>query len=172
MRSFLSLPVIRRIKGRTVTEASDRLMMCILATITNPYFKVSEIEIKRGGYSYTYDTVMSFLEQYEHRCDIFFITGSDATLEISTWKNIELLMENCTFIAATRPGFIMDEKTEEKLYQFLNKKLYFMEIPALSISSTDIRKRIAEHHSIKYLVPESVEKFIEKRGLYKNKEDQ
>lgn len=156
-------------RERVVTEASERLMMCILATVTNPFFKVSAMEINREGYSYTYETVSSFQEMYDNNCEIFFITGSDAVLEIFSWKNIDLLMDKCTFIAASRPGFMLNEGKEEKLTRFLNKKLYFMEVPALSISSTDIRNRVANNNTIKYLVPDTVEKYIEKRGLYRKK---
>ena len=158
-------------KSRVITEAGERLMMCILATVTNPFFKVSAIEINRDGYSYTYETINSFLEMYDNHCEIFFITGSDAVLEIFSWKNIDLLIEKCTFIAASRPGFVLDEKNAEKLVRFLNKKVYFMEVPALSISSTDIRERVAKNSTIKYLLPDTVEKYIEKRGLYCQQRD-
>ncbi|MEG1501352.1 MAG: nicotinate-nucleotide adenylyltransferase, partial [Clostridiales bacterium] len=95
-------------KERRISSADDRLMMSTLATVTNSFFSVSDLEIIRGGYSYTYDTVREFKQLYPHS-EIYFITGADAISEIITWKKVELLFDQCYFIAATRPGFDFDE---------------------------------------------------------------
>lgn len=151
-------------RDKNISDADDRFMMCILATISNPHFQVSDIEVKRDGYSYTYETVRKFLDLYDNRCEIFFITGCDAVLEISTWKNIDLLMDTCTIIAASRPGFVFEDA--KHLFNTLKKKVFFMEVPALAISSTDIRQRVANGKPIRYLLPDAVEDYLVKRGLY------
>lgn len=155
-------------KNYPVTPAEHRYQMTALAVKSNPFFKVSRIEIDRQGFSYTIDTVLSFREQYGLETEIYFITGADAILEILTWKNVERLMQQCRFIAATRPGFNLDELNNK----FLNfsgdfkKCVHFMEIPSLSISSTDIRKRVSQKRTIKYLMPEAVQQYIYKNNLY------
>ena len=155
-------------RDKIISDADDRMMMCILATISNPYFQVSDIEVKREGFSYTYETVQKFLELYDNCCEIFFITGCDAVLEICTWKNVDLLMDNCTIIAASRPGFVLENA--EDIFETLKKKVFFMEVPALAISSTDIRQRVRMGNPIKYLLPDAVENYLIKRRLY-NKND-
>jgi nicotinate-nucleotide adenylyltransferase len=142
--------------------------MTNLAVAANPYFEVSSIEIEREGYSYAIDTVTEFYNRYKSQAELFFITGADAILEILTWKNVERLTELCRFIAATRPGTHLDEllKFIKKLPDKIGKKIHIMEVPALAISSTDIRQRVANHRTIKYLLPEAVEQYIVKNGLY------
>ena len=150
------------------TQANDntehRLMMTLLATISNPYFDISRIEIDRGGYSYTFDTINTFKQIYGEESEIYFITGADAILEICSWKNAELLIERCVFIAATRPGFNLKEV--ESLPPAFVSNIELLEVPALSISSTDIRQRVAAGEPIRYLLPEIVENYIVKHRLY------
>ncbi|MDS1029422.1 nicotinate-nucleotide adenylyltransferase [Bacillota bacterium LX-D] len=155
-------------KAYSVTEARHRYLMTILAVVTNPYFEASSIEFDRAGYSYAIDTVKEFKQRYTGT-EIFFITGADAILEILTWKNVDELMQLCHFIAATRPGTKMKEITAflKKLPTVLQKKIHLLEIPALAISSTDIRRRVAEGRTIKYLLPEPIEQYIVKNNLYK-----
>lgn len=145
-------------------HAEQRLMMTLLATVNNPYFHVSRLEVDREGYSYTYDTLLAFREIYGSACRLFFITGADAILEILTWRYAERLMDQCTFIAATRPGYTIADVG--KLPDHFSSKIELMQVPALSISSTDIRRRIRKGEAIRYLLPESVETYIEKTGLY------
>ena len=131
---------------------------------------VSEVEIEREGLSYTYDTVKAFKEQLGQNIDIYFITGADAISEIMQWKNINRLADECSFIAATRPGYHFEDFTKGAvLPEFILKKVQFMEVPALAISSTDIRKRVAAGDPIRYLVPETVEMYIRKNNLYKER---
>ena len=146
---------------RRVTPASHRLMLCILATVTNPKFVVSEIEIKREGFSYTVDTVKAFKDM-NPEAEIFFITGADAIVEIVHWMDVEELAAACQFIGATRPGYQLPDGMPD----FLLNKVQFMEVPALAISSTDIRNRVQTGAPIHYLVPETVEMYITKNRLY------
>lgn len=156
---------------REALAEEDRYLMTIIATASNPHFSVSRLEIDRPGPSYAIDTVKALKELYPDS-EIFFITGADAILEILTWKEPEKLAQYCSFIAATRPGYPLD-KFREALHlgtNELNKfrpKIYFMEIPALAISSTDIRRRVKEGRPIRYLVPDGVANYIYKQGFYK-----
>lgn len=147
-----------------VTDPEDRYMMTVLATETHPSFYVSRIEIERVGKTYTIDTINQLKESSPKGTEFFFITGADAFLQIFTWKNPEELLKSCTFIAATRPGYdrslILNEIKDKET-------VHFIEVPALSISSSDIRKRVQEQRPIKYLLPESVENYIYKHNLYR-----
>lgn len=154
---------------RAVTDKKHRYLMTILATVTNPYFEVSTIEIDREGYTYTIDTIKEFKRIYGEETELYFITGADAILEIFTWKNAEELLKLCNFVAATRPGFekkLIDEKLK-RTKEIYGKEIYKVAVPSLAISSTDIRERVSKRKPIKYLLPESVERYIEKCGLYK-----
>ncbi|MDY6793686.1 MAG: nicotinate-nucleotide adenylyltransferase [Actinomycetota bacterium] len=156
---------------RKSLDAEQRYLMAVIATATNPHFIVSRMEIERPGPSYTIDTVEQLHHKYGRNTDVFFITGADAILEILTWKEPERILEECTFIAATRPGYdlarLEDSLPEaEKTRHASDPKVLVMEIPALAISSTDIRRRVSEGRPIRYLVPEGVAEFIEKNGLY------
>ncbi|MGF7431412.1 nicotinic acid mononucleotide adenylyltransferase [Thermoanaerobacterium thermosaccharolyticum] len=156
---------------RNITDKHIRYLMTILATVTNPYFEVSAIEIEREGYTYTIDTLKEFKKIYGDNTQIFFITGADAILEILTWKNAEELLQMCNFVAATRPGYAGDSISEKIDYikKVYNKDIFQVTVPSLAISSTDIRNRVYEGRPIKYLLPESVERYIEKAGLYKRR---
>ncbi|GAW93342.1 nicotinate-nucleotide adenylyltransferase [Calderihabitans maritimus] len=155
-------------KGQIITESRHRYLMTVLAVATNPFFEVSRTEIERKGYSYAIDTVRQFQRIYpKHK--IFFITGADAILQILTWKNVDELVRLCQFVAVTRPGFNLGEvQTNLSLLpEEYRRVIHFMEVPALAISSTDIRRRVKTGEPIKYLLPEPVEYYIYKNNLYK-----
>lgn len=154
--------------GQKICEPRHRYAMVGAAVSSNPFFKVSGLELERPGPSYTIDTVSRVKELYPVK-DIFFITGADAVLDILTWKDFELLLRSCRIVAATRPGYRMEEIWEklEGIPEGLKKNIIPVEAPALAISSTDIRNRVFEGRPIKYLLPESVEDYIFKHNLYK-----
>jgi len=152
--------------------AEHRYLMTVIATSGNKNFFVSRVEIDRKGKSYTIDTIKELQKIYGESADLYFITGADAILEILSWKKTEEIIRLCSFIAATRPGYDISriEELKERLFKRTNnniKKIFVMEVPALAISSTDIRKRIKEKRPIDYLVPEGVSNYILKHGLYK-----
>ncbi len=148
-----------------LTPASERLLMTLLATAPNQNFIVSDWEVQREQISYTYDTVRAFHQKFGDSAELFFITGADAVLEIMQWRQIDELADFCSFIAATRPGYRLDDfQASPKL----TAKLGFLEVPALAISSSDIRGRVARSEPIKYLLPETVEMYIYKHGLYQD----
>ncbi len=142
-----------------VTATSDRYLMAEIATAANPRFKVSTIDIDRSGPTYTVDTLRE-LRELHPEADIFFITGADAVSSIASWKDSGELWDLAKFVAVTRPGHLLD------LPDSPTGAIEFLEIPALAISSTDIRQRVAEGKPIWYLVPDGVVQFIAKHGLY------
>lgn len=154
---------------RKVVSAEDRYLMIVLAVAGNNHFAVSRLEIERPGPSYTIDTVRE-LHTANPDWDIFFITGADAILEILTWKDPEKIVEYSSFIAATRPGYSLEKFREVLLRETglgkLEKRVHFMEIPALAVSSTYIRERVGKEKSIKYLLPDSVADYIYECRLY------
>lgn len=155
-------------KENNVSLNEHRYLMCVLATVTNPCFDVSRIEIDRPGFTYTIDTIKEIKKDLPSDAEIYFITGADALNQILTWKDAETLLTSCKFVAVTRPGYKKDALLENisAMREKFDISLQFIEIPALAISSTDIRKRVSENKPIKYLLPESVEEYILKFGLY------
>lgn len=153
-----------------LVDASLRYKMTELATASNPHFEVSPIELNRPGPSYTVDTMREFREIYGDDYDLFFITGADAVLEILSWKDVEYLLGLCSLVAVTRPGYALEKlkrKTNDIKARY-GATIYVLNAPGVAISSTEIRERCRSGKSIKYLVPEPVEEFILREGLYKN----
>lgn len=151
-----------------VTEAIHRYTMTVLATVSNPYFEVSSIEMDRPGPSYTIDTIYQLLETCGDDTDFFFITGADTIQEIQTWDRIEELLGLCEFVAAKRPGCLPNVDNIIEYFGDLGReRIHSLETPELEISSTDIRSRVKRGYSIKYIVPTAVEHYIYKKGLYK-----
>jgi nicotinate-nucleotide adenylyltransferase len=145
-----------------VSPAEDRYLMTVIATASNPLFTVSRIEVDREGPTYAVETLRSLKADLD--ADLFFITGADAILEILQWKEPEELFELARFIAATRPGYDM---SGFEVPEPVADAVTIMNVPALAISSTDIRDRVATGRPIHYLVPEGVKSYIEKSGLYR-----
>lgn len=152
---------------KTVTPAQDRYLMTVIATAANPDFSVSTLEIDRPGPTYTVDTMRQLREVYGAAVEVFFITGADAVWDILHWKDPADLARLATFIAATRPGYDLSRFSAELPEPPEAPRVEFMEVPALAISSTDIRARIAEGRPVRYLLPEAVAAYIAKRRLYR-----
>ena len=147
-----------------VSPPEHRYLMTVIATASNPRFTVSRIEIDRDGPTYTVDTLRALAER-EADAELFFITGADAMLEIlHYWRDPNEILELAHFIAATRPGY--DIAAFEAEAPTRNPRVSVMNIPALAISSTDIRSRVREGRPIRYLVPEGVKSYVEKARLY------
>ena len=151
-----------------MTTCEHRYLMTVLATAANPYFKVSRIEIDREGVTYTIDTIKELKRVYGEEVELYFITGADAVHKILGWKESAELLQLCEFVAVTRPGYNKEELIHkvETLNAQYETNIHFLEVPALAISSSDIRRRLLESKPIKYLVPEEVENYIKKHELY------
>lgn len=148
---------------REVSASEDRYMITVLATAPNESFSVSRVEIDRGGPTYTLDTLVTLREFYGDKAELFFITGADAVTQILTWKDPEEVLHQAHFIAASRPEYELSDLDLDKF----KGRVSVMQIPALAISSTEIRERVATGRPIRYLVPREVAVYIEERGLYR-----
>jgi nicotinate-nucleotide adenylyltransferase len=149
----------------TVSPAEDRYLMTVIATASNPLFRVSRMEVDRDGPTYTVETLRSLKRELGDETDLFFVTGADAMLEIFQWKEPGELFDLAHFIAATRPGY--DIASFAAHAPSSNPDITVMKIPALAISSTDVRARVSAGRPIRYLVPEGVKSYVEKAGLYR-----
>jgi nicotinate-nucleotide adenylyltransferase len=147
-------------KGR-VTPAEDRYLMTVIATASNPRFHVSRADIDRDGPTYTVDTLRDMAAIYGSSTELFFITGADALGRILSWKDARAMLELAHFVGVTRPGF---ELSGDHLPP---DRVTLVEVPALSISSTACRDRVAGGKPVWYLVPDGVVQYINKRGLYR-----
>ncbi len=148
-----------------VSPAEDRYLMTVIATASNPQFRVSRMEVDRDGPTFTVDTLRGLKAELGEEVDLVFITGADAVVEIFQWKDPGELFALAHFIAATRPGY--DIAAFEAHAPTKVPGITVMNIPALAISSTDIRARVAQGRPIRYLVPEGVKSYVEKEGLYR-----
>jgi nicotinate-nucleotide adenylyltransferase len=153
-----------------ITDPEHRYLMTFLATVSNPRFSVSRLEIERPGASYTIDTIRDLSRRHPEAV-LYYITGADAILQIlrGEWQQSAELLRLCEFIAATRPGFVLDLETLRRSNATGRpiENVHVMAIPAMAISSTDIRGRVLAGRPIKYLVPEAVEAYIVKHDLYR-----
>lgn len=153
------VPTGRPVQKTEVTDSEHRYLMTVIATASNPRFTVSRVDVDRAGITYTVDTLRE-LRQSLPDVDLFFISGADAVAQILEWKDVEQLWDLAHFIAVTRPGH---ELTLSGLSQ---KHVSLLEVPALAISSTDCRARVARSYPVWYLVPDGVVQYIAKHGLY------
>ena len=137
-----------------------RYLMTVVATASNPNFKVSRVDIDRGGPTYTIDTLRDLRALYPD-AELFFITGADAISEILNWKDIDQIWQLAHFVAVTRPNHLLAVPTSPE------GAVSVLEIPALAISSTDVRRRVEHGMPIWYLVPDGVVQYIAKHDLYR-----
>lgn len=143
-----------------VAPAEDRYLMTVIATASNPRFSVSRIEVDREGPTYTVDTLRALRSQRPDVEELLFITGADVLGAILGWKRPDELAELAHFVGVTRPGH---ELVDPGLP---TGGVSLVEVPAMAISSTDCRARVAAGQPVWYLVPDGVVQYIAKRRLY------
>lgn len=158
---FIPCAVPPHKKIRRLASADDRLAMVRLSVAGNPCFSVSDIEIKRGGKSYTADTVAWFSRRYPE-ASLFFLIGADNFCSLPQWRRWEWLKEQLTFIVAPRPDVSMTQPAFDCRYLIL-------QMPHIGLASREIRHRLRLGQSIRYMVPESVRRYIENHGVYASK---
>jgi nicotinate-nucleotide adenylyltransferase len=144
-----------------VSPAEDRYLMTVIATASNPRFHVSRADIDRAGPTYTIDTLRDLHKAYGSEAQLYFITGADALAKILSWKDALEMLSLARFIGVTRPGY---DLTDDHLPQ---DSVELIEVPAMAISSSDCRVRVAAGKPVWYLVPDGVVQYIAKRGLYR-----
>lgn len=149
-----------------VSDAEDRYLLTVLATASNRRFSVSRIEIDRAGPTYTHDTLRILGDFYAGSALLFFITGADAVAEILSWKDPQSVLDQAHFIAASRPTYELGPR----LLESFENRVSVMKIPALAISSTDIRQRVSSGRPVRYLVPREVDHYIAANRMYLDKD--
>jgi len=167
-----------------LTAYPHREAMIALAIEGNELFTLSNVEEKRKGTSYSIDTITHFMETFGPDCDLYFIVGQDAFQEITLWKEWQRLLTLCHIVIMTRPGYaprgfhgILPSEVAQRFVYRRDGDRYdgptgntvtFRHVTFLDISSTDIRRRIGELRSIRYLVPDSVRYYIAEHELYRD----
>ncbi len=153
------MPPHKKIEGGSAAE--DRLSMVKLAIEGNPKFEVSAVEIDARKRSYSVDTLKSFKDTYGSGAELFFLTGSDSLKDLFSWKDIEDIFKLSKFVVANRPGYPVRN---------VPKEAETVAITPIEVSSQDIRRRLGEDKSIRYLVPEKVREYIISKRLYLTRE--
>ena len=149
-------------EGRYVSPAEDRYLMTVIATASNPQFHVSRVDIERGGPTFTVDTLRDLHRLYGDGIELFFITGADALDAMLSWRDTDAMFSLAHFIGVTRPGYeLSDTHLQEDTVSLV-------EVPAMAISSSDCRARVAAGKPVWYLVPDGVVQYIAKRRLYRD----
>jgi nicotinate-nucleotide adenylyltransferase len=145
----------------TVSAAEDRYLMTVIATASNPQFSVSRTDVDRGGPTYTVDTLRDLREHFGPKAQLYFITGADALEKILSWKDTDKMFELAHFVGVTRPGFPLSAE------HLPADTVSLVQVPAMAISSTACRERVAAGKPVWYLVPDGVVQYIAKRHLYR-----
>ncbi|MFH1313047.1 MAG: nicotinate-nucleotide adenylyltransferase [Candidatus Eisenbacteria bacterium] len=145
----------------SATSASHRLEMVRLAIEGCDHFVASDIEVLKGGVSYTVDTVREVRASYGNDVNLWLLLGMDAYLDLPTWKEPDVIAAECSFAVACRPGYV---NTIDPGQAVAGKR--FVDITLVEISSTGIRERLSDGRSIRFLVPESVERYIKHHKPY------
>ena len=149
-------------KGQKISSLELRLEMLKIAIKDNPNFEISDIEIKRGGISYSLETVRDYKEQTELSQDeLFYLIGSDSLKLFYAWENPKAILKECQLIVAIRPGFRPSD-----IPNWILAKVQFANIPRIEISSSQIRARWVEDKTIRYMVTQPVWKFINENNIY------
>ena len=149
--------------GHEVSPAEDRYLMTVIATASNPRFSVSRVDVDRDGPTYTVDTLKD-LRKARPDAEMFFITGADALSQILSWRDAQQMFGLAHFIGVTRPGYTLDD------HHLPDGSVSLVEVPAMAISSTACRDRVALGEPVWYLVPDGVVQYIQKRDLYSERE--
>ena len=145
----------------SVSSAEDRYLMTVIATASNPRFTVSRVDVDRSGPTYTVDTLHDLARLFGD-AELFFITGADALEQILSWHRADEMFALAHFVGVTRPGFDLDGD------HLPSGSASLLEVPAMAISSTACRERVARGEPVWYLVPDGVVQYIAKRGLYRD----
>jgi nicotinate-nucleotide adenylyltransferase len=146
---------------RKVSPAEHRYLMTVIATASNPRFWVSRVDIDRPGPTYTIDTIRDIRAQRPH-AELFFITGADALEQILSWKSAQDALQLARFVGVTRPGYDLRDD------HLPVDSVTLVDVPAMAISSSDCRERVAAARPVWYLVPDGVVQYISKHGLYRS----
>ena len=155
-------------QARKVSDKYDRLEMTRIAAMTNPFFTVSDMEVLREGRTYTAET-LEILTRDHPDTDYFFIVGADTVVSMRTWYHPEEIFSRCTILAAIREDSVKPEALTEEiraLERDFGARIRLLDVPNVGFSSTDIKNRLEEGRSVRYMLPEGVASYIRSKGLY------
>ena len=154
--------------GQLVTKATDRVLMTRLAIAGDDLFELTLIETERPGPSYTIESVDDLLRTYGTDATLYLLMAADSLAQIDTWREPDALLERIEWVVGPRPGNPMPDRTAlEERFGANASRIHLLEGPSLDVSSSEIRRRVAAGHAIRYLVPRGVEELIVERGLYR-----
>ncbi|MGH2481430.1 MAG: nicotinate-nucleotide adenylyltransferase [Ktedonobacteraceae bacterium] len=159
-------------QGDAITPVQQRLAMLELAIAGNTHFEISLVDVQRAGPSYTVDTLRLLRQEWGPRAEFSFIIGGDSLEDLPDWYKPAEILAQATLVALMRPGYaeISSERRArlEARLPALKHRLISLEGPRMDISSTELRQRVAEGRPIRYQVPDAVEEYILREGLYRN----
>ena len=147
-------------KKNNIASVQHRLAMLKIAISGNPKFSISDVEIMRGGISYSIDTIKT-IKKENNDYDLYYLIGSDSLLEFSNWRGPKEILNNCKVLVAIRPGFRPSD-----IPSWILHRIQFANVPRFQISSTNIRNRWKENKTIRYMVTLPVWDYINKHNLY------
>lgn len=153
--------------GSLTTSAAHRMTMVQLGIADNPCFVASDVELRRGGVSYTVDTIAE-LQQCYSDAELVFIVGTDAAVDLPRWHAIERLLTLCKVAVVERPGYSFD--LERLLYEVpaAHDRVVLIPGPALDISASELRYRLRSGRPTRYHLLPAVQQYIESHGLYQS----
>lgn len=154
--------------NKLITDAKIRYQLVKKAIEKENHFEISDYEINKKENSYTYETLELFSE-LDRNIEWYFLIGADSLMDLDNWKNVDRILNSCKLIVYNRAGFTIEEMLKQKYYleQKFNKKIVFLDMPIIDISSTNIRNNIKEGRNMNYLLPKGIEEIIIKFQLYK-----
>ncbi len=154
--------------GRLITKAADRVLMTRLAIASDDLLDLTLLEMHRSGPSYTIDSVDELLATYGTDAALYLLMAADSLAQIDTWREPDALLERIEWVVGPRPGTDLPDRTAlEERFGAAASRIHLLKGPSLDVSSSEIRRRVAGGHAIRYLVPRGVEEFIDERGLYR-----
>ena len=153
-------------QDKRVSDGEDRFAMTLLATSDNPHFLASRFEVDRSGITYTAETLRQLRAIYPDNVSFYFITGADAIAEVVDWRDAPTIARLAHLVGATRPGYDLSEAREAFAAAPFDSDVTYLEVPALAISSSYLRARVRDGRSLRYLTPDPVRGYIQKRQLY------
>ena len=154
--------------GTLVSAACHRMAMVEIAVRPTPWFRALDLDVKRPGPTYTVDTLLELRSRLGEKADLYLILGLDSVQDMARWHQPAQIFELCTVVGMSRPGVLdLDHTALEAVAPNAAARVILLEGPLVSLSGTDLRRRVGEGRSITYRVPEAVEAYIYEHGLYR-----